>query len=128
MPDQDNNPSPIYEVFIPMKLARRSGRKLIIMPGNDAAKVNDPLVKAIVQSYRWQQALNQNKADSIKALVAQAGVDYTYGTKIARLMLLAPDIIEMILTDKAPRGLSLAECLRPFPLDWGLQRVHFGIT
>ena len=128
MPDQDNNPSPIYEVFIPMKLARRSGRKLIIMPGNDAAKVNDPLVKAIVQSSRWQQALNQNKADSIKALVAQAGVDYTYGTKIARLMLLAPDIIEMILTDKAPRGLSLAECLRPFPLDWGLQRVHFGIT
>jgi hypothetical protein len=128
VPEQDNNPSPVYEIFIPMKLARRSGRKLIIMPGNDAAKVNDPLVKAIVQSYRWQQALDQNKADSIKALAAQEGVDYTYGTKIARLMLLAPDIIEMILTDKAPRGLSLAECLRPFPLDWGLQRVHFGIA
>jgi hypothetical protein len=63
-----------------------------------------------------------------KALVAQEDVNYTYGTKIARLMLLSPDIIEKILTEQAPRGLTLAECLRPFPLDWRLQRVHFGIA
>jgi hypothetical protein len=127
VPEQDNNQSQVFEVFIPMKLARRTGRKLIIMPGADAAKVKDPLAQAIVQAYRWQQVLDQGKSNSIKALAAQEGVDYTYATKIARVMLLAPDIIEMILTDKAPRGLSLAECLRPFPLDWGLQRVHFGI-
>ncbi len=128
MPEPDNTPPAVFEVFIPMKLTRRSGRKLIVMPGANAAKVKNPLVQAIVQAYRWQQVLDQGKSDSIKALAAQEGVDYTYATKIARLMLLAPDIIEMILTDKAPRGLVLAECLRPFPLDWRLQRVHFGIA
>jgi len=47
-------------------------------------------------------------------------------TRVLRLTLLAPDIIEAILDGKQGPELMLAKVLEPFPLDWAKQRRARG--
>ena len=47
-------------------------------------------------------------------------------SRIRRLALLAPDIIEAIVTGRADRSLMLEQLERPLPASWAEQREHFG--
>jgi len=47
----------------------------------------------------------------------------TYMTRVLRLSLLAPDIVEMILDGRQPPEMTLAALLEPFPVEWEGQRV-----
>lgn len=46
-------------------------------------------------------------------------------TRVIRLTLLAPDIVEAILHGKQGREVTLARVLEPFPIEWGKQRQAF---
>ena len=48
--------------------------------------------------------------------------------EVLRLTLLAPDIIEMILDGRQPKGLRLAEMLGNGPLAWAAQRESVGFS
>ena len=48
--------------------------------------------------------------------------------RILKLTTLAPDIIEAILNGEEPAGLSLAQLIRAFPMDWEQQRALFGFV
>ena len=48
-------------------------------------------------------------------------VNATYVSRILRLTLLAPDIVEAILDGRQPAGMQLDELLDGFPLDWASQ-------
>jgi hypothetical protein len=43
-------------------------------------------------------------------------------SRIRRLTLLAPEVVEAVLDGKQPRALELKMLLKPFPLDWDEQR------
>jgi hypothetical protein len=47
-------------------------------------------------------------------------------TRVLRLSLLAPDIVEMILDGRQPREMTLAILLEPFPVEWEGQRGLIG--
>jgi hypothetical protein len=47
-------------------------------------------------------------------------------SRILRLALLAPDIIEAIVTGRADRTLMLERLERPLPASWEEQRDHLG--
>jgi len=47
-------------------------------------------------------------------------------TRVLRLTLLAPDIIEAILNGRHATELTLAKLLEPFPVAWAQQAAHFG--
>jgi hypothetical protein len=60
-------------IRIPIRLQRRGGRKLIMMPEGVAAPARKPsrdetLVKALVRAHRWRQRLESGKARSITDL------------------------------------------------------------
>ncbi len=42
--------------------------------------------------------------------------------KLPRLTLLAPDVIEAVLDGRLPKGVRLADLVRPLPADWAGQR------
>jgi hypothetical protein len=46
-------------------------------------------------------------------------------TRVLRLTLLAPDIVEAILDGKQGPEVTLARVLGPFPMEWERQAVHF---
>ena len=54
------------------------------------------------------------------------GVAPSYVSRILRLTLLAPEIVEAILDGRQPAELQLDDLLDGFPLEWEGQRLHFG--
>lgn len=121
-------------VHVPMTLQRRGGRKLVIVPdGMDdwaipEPKQDDTLIKAIGRARRWQAKLESGKAMSMRDLAEQEKISSSYVARILRLTLLAPDIVEAILDGRQPKGLSLADLMVPFPVEWDEQRRRLRLT
>jgi hypothetical protein len=117
-------------IRIPMRLQRRGGRKLIIMPEGVAAPARKPsrdetLVKALIRAHRWRRRIESGKAKSITDLAEQEGVTDAYVCRLLSLTCLAPDMVEAILDGRQPKGLRLAELLGDRPLYWDEQRVNW---
>ncbi len=119
-------------VHIPMKLKRRGGRKLIMLP--EAAQDmpapkparDDTLLKALARAHRWRRLIETGRCASITDLAEQEKVTPSYVNRLLSLTVLAPDITEAILDGHQPKGLKLAELLRETPLDWTEQRAALG--
>jgi hypothetical protein len=45
-------------------------------------------------------------------------------SRVLRLTLLAPDIVEAILDGRQPEGITLSGLMEPFPVRWDQQRIH----
>jgi hypothetical protein len=122
------------KVFVPMTFQRRGGRKLIIAPdgaedwAQPKPKQDNTLIKAIVRAKRWQKMLEDGKMPSSRQLAEREKTNPSYLARILRLTLLAPDIVEAILNGRQPKGLLLADLLKPFPVEWDRQRALFGFT
>ena len=114
------------DVHVPMEFKVRGGRKEIILPP-DANTTPDvgpqrPLVVALARAYRWQEMLDTDKAGSIAELAQKYDVDRSYVSRILQLTSLAPDIVEAILRENEPEGISLRSLQRRLPVCWAKQR------
>ncbi|MCW1842183.1 hypothetical protein [Prosthecomicrobium hirschii] len=117
-------------IRIPIKMRQRGGRKLILAPdGADwapaGAKVHNVLVKAIVRAYRWRKLLEAGTHATIEELAAAERINPSYVSRLLRLTLLAPDIVEAVLDGRQPAGLQLDDLLAPFPVEWEAQKLAF---
>lgn len=121
-------------IRIPMKFKKRGGRKEIIMPEGlpqhlpDRTAYQKPLVAAVVRAHQWKRILDDGRIPSITALAKRLKVDRAYVSRLLHLTLLAPDIIEDILSSREPSGLSLARLNKAFPLEWEEQRRELGFA
>jgi len=120
-------------IRIPIRLQRRGGRKLIMMPEGVAAPARKPsrdetLVNALVRAHRWRRRIESGQARSITDLAEQKGVTDAYVCRLLPLTCLAPDIVEAILDGRQPKGLRLAEMLGNAPLTWTGQRHSVGFS
>jgi len=120
-------------IRIPIRLQRRSGRKLIVTP--DGVKVpqrrpapDQTIIKALVRAHRWRRQIESGRAKSITDLAEQEGVTDAYVCRLLPLTCLAPDIVEAILDGRQPKGLRLAEVLGNGPLIWTTQRESVGFS
>jgi hypothetical protein len=116
-------------VRIPMRFQRRGGRKRIVAPdGSQIVPTSKPqpdgtLVKALARAWRWQGMLEECRFASVRELAEAERVSLSYISRILRLTLLAPDMVERIL-DGGPTA-GLARLLQPFPVEWDKQREQF---
>ena len=63
---------------------------------------------------------------TIEDLARAKGVAPSYVSRVLRLTLLAPEIVEAILDGRQPAELQLDDLLEGFPLEWEGQAVRFG--
>src|SRR4051812_27999352 len=115
-------------VSISVSFLQRGGRKQILSPAgaapwSPAPRVDSALVKAVVRAHRWRQMIESGKYSSSAELAKAEKVNDSYLSRILRLTLLAPDIIEAILTGRQPRTLQLDELIKPMPVAWEQQRA-----
>jgi hypothetical protein len=121
-------------VRIPMRFQKRGGRKLIVAPdGTDGLAQyrqdkDVTLIKALARAHRWKKMLDNGEVVSIKELAENEKINDSYLARVLRLTLLAPDIIEAVLGGRHPKGLSLLELMKGFPMEWPLQREKFGFS
>jgi hypothetical protein len=113
-------------VSIPVTFLRRGGRKQILTPAGTAPwsptpRVDTALVKAVVRAHRWRQMLESGEYASSAELAKAEKVNDSYLSRILRLTLIAPGIIEAILTGRQPSTLQLDDLLKPLPAEWAQQ-------
>jgi len=113
-------------VHIPVTFRQRAGRKQILTPAGKApwspsARIDPALIKALVRAHRWRQMLEGGEYNSSAELAKAEKVNDSYVSRILRLTLLAPDIIEAILTGRQSNTLQLDDLLKPLPALWKRQ-------
>ncbi len=108
-------------VQVPFRLVNRGGRKQMILPVDTHVRhtADDTLVKALARAFRWKRMLDSGAFATIGDLADHEKIASSYLTRILRLTLLAPDIVEWIVEGRG--GLGLAQLLEPFPVEWSGQ-------
>ena len=118
-------------VRIPMAFVRRGGRKVIIAPdGGDAwvparPRPDEALIRVVVRAHRWRRLLDEGKYRSAGELAEAEGVTRSFVTRLLRLTLLAPDIVETILEGRQPKGRQLEDLTQALPSAWDEQQQRF---
>jgi hypothetical protein len=108
-----------------MRLGRQRGRKRILAPyGSELTPPSKPqadgaLVKALVRAWRWQKLLDQGLYGSGTAIPA---AERSYVSRILRLALLAPNIVESALSGEFGDRLCLNLVEQPRPPLWDAKR------
>jgi hypothetical protein len=119
-------------VRIPLRFKRQGGRKRILAPdGSDLApptrlQPDGTLVNALARAWRWQRQLDAGVYVSLAEIDAAEKLSPSYVSGIARLALLAPDIVEAILAGTLNQGVILDRLEKGVPADWEEQRVTCG--
>jgi len=114
-------------VHIPFCLVKRGGRKEIRLPDGTSSqrKADNTLIKALARAFRWKRMLETGGFATIAELAAHEGIAPSYMTRLLRVTLLAPDIVEAILDGKQGPEVTLVRVLEPFPAKWEAQYEHF---
>ena len=112
-------------LHVPFRIVKRGGRKEMQLPeGAIAARAPDnTLVKALVRAFRWKRMLESGEFATIGELAEHEWIAPSYMTRVLRLTLLAPDIVEAILDGKQGPEVTLARVLKGFSVEWVGQRA-----
>jgi len=130
-------------VFMPMRLKKRGGRKMVLVPEGKAqlavqnAAIDTTLVKALVRAHLWQRQLKSGQSHGVASAktgkyqtmqdLCDAGkVTAKYVQLILRLNFLAPKLKEAILLGHQPRHMKLADLMQNIGGLWHEQGELFG--
>jgi hypothetical protein len=114
-----------------MRFQRRGGRKRIVAPDGSALvpatqpQPDGTLVKALARAWRWQRMLDLGVYTSVTEISEAEAIGKSYVSRILRLALLAPDIVEAILAGRTDQRMMLEQLERPLPVYWVKQRQLF---
>jgi hypothetical protein len=119
-------------VHVPLKLHKRGGRTLVVGPDDlvslpRCARIDNTLVRALARAFRWQKLLEGSTYASIAELARAEQINDSYVSRLLRLTLLAPDIVEAILDGRRSLGLQIETLLKPMPVEWEKQKATLGV-
>jgi hypothetical protein len=97
-------------LHVPFRIVKRGGRKEMQLPEGAAQsrRTDNTLVKALARAFRWKRMLESGEFATIAELAQHEGIAPSYMTRVLRLTLLAPDIVEAILDGKQGPEVSVA--------------------
>ena len=122
---------PSATITIPFKVRKRGGRKLILTPDGTPsptprARVDSALLKALARGFRWKKMLEEGDYQTLEEIANAEHINPSYVSRLLRMTLLAPEIVEAVLVGHQPPGLTMAQAIRPFELGWARQKSLFS--
>ena len=110
---------------VPFRVVKRGARKEMQLPEGAAQprRTDSSLVNALARAFRWKRMLESGEFSTIADLAEREGIAPSYMTRVLRLALLAPDVVEGILDGRQQS--ASARFLHPFPVEWSAQRSVF---
>ena len=124
-----STPAPeTVNIHVPFRIVKRGGRKEMQLPDGAPLphETDSTLVKALARAFRWKRMLEAGEFATINDLALQERIAPSYLTRVVRLTLLAPDIVEAILDGTQGPEVTLAALMEPFPGDWAKQAARAG--
>jgi hypothetical protein len=99
---------------------KRGGRKEMQLPAGMPIRrqTDDALVKAMARAFRWKRMLDSGAFTTINDLAQHERMAPSYMTRVLRLTLLAPEIVEAILDGRQGPEVSLKALMREVPVKW----------
>ena len=121
-----NGAAQMLTVSVPLAVRKqRGGRKLVLTPGGMAARgasaADTTLVKALARAFRWRRMMETGRFATLNELAAAEKINSSYVSRLLRLTLLAPDIVESMLDGRQAQGMTLPGLMEPFPVEWARQ-------
>ncbi len=89
---------------------------------------NAIIIKALARAFRWLKMLDTGVHATLEELARAKGVHATYVSRVLRLTLLAPEIVEAILDGRQPAVLQLDNLLAGFPVEGEGQSANLEIS
>ncbi len=111
-------------VRVPLTLRRQGSRKTIVTPAGTLpmpARVDITLVKALARAFRWRKLLETGRYTTIDELARAEKINASYVSRLLRLTLLAPEIVEATLDGRQPAAVTLPVLMKGFPAAWAHQ-------
>lgn len=113
-----------------MTVTKRGGRKVILAPDNAVTprrpgKVDNTLVRALARAFRWRKLIETGVYGTIAELAAAEKVNPSYISRLLRLTLLAPELVDSVLDHQVRPRLTVASVTRLIPVGWRRQRTLF---
>jgi hypothetical protein len=111
-------------VHVPLTFAKRGGRKQVILPDGSSSsapprsRVDNAMVKAIARGFRWRTLLESGVHTTVDDIATAEKINPSYVSRVLRLTLLAPAIVEAILDGKQEPHVTLDALMTPFPVEW----------
>ena len=117
-------------IHVPFRIVKRGGRKEMQLPEGAMLprRTDNTLVKALARAFRWKRKLESGAYITIAELAKGEGIAPSYLTRVLRLALLAPAIVEEILDGQQGPEVTLARVMEPIPVEWEEQKVTFART
>jgi hypothetical protein len=114
-------------IHVPFRLRKVGGRRQVVLPDGAIAPATRPrpdsaLIKALARAFRWKRMLESGEFATIGDLAKREGIAPSYMTRVMRMTLLAPEIVEAIVEGRQGPEVTLAKVLEPFAVEWAVQR------
>jgi hypothetical protein len=116
-------------VHVPMTFRRKGGRKLVISPTGEqhapscSRSIDDALLRSLVQAFEWKRQLDDGEFVTIGELAGAMKLNHTFVSRVLRLTLLAPDLVEVILDGRQAENIDRQKLLHSLPECWVEQGV-----
>ena len=120
-------------VEVPFTIRKRGGRKQVITPDGASAwvsprtRIDSTMIKAIARGFRWRKLLETGVYGTIEEIATAEKINSSYVSRVLRMTLLAPSVVEAILDGRQPTKVTLAVLMRPFPVAWE-EQVEAGFS
>jgi len=116
-----------FKIRVPSHLLR-CGKQVKLIIGEHHTNTNGPdqrLVREVVQARQWHSALSKGKVETMARIAKSNGCSPSHVSRKITLAMLAPDILEMILTGTQPVSLTPERLKKacPLPASWDEQRA-----
>jgi hypothetical protein len=114
-------------VRVPMVLRKRGGRKVVLGPDcvtrtPPPRRIDNAMVKALARAFRWRKLIETDTYATVAEIATAERVNDSYVSRVLRLTLLAPDIVEAVMNGRQPVVATLSALLMPFSAEWEAQR------
>ena len=109
-----------------MVLRKRGGRKVVFAPEGvtrrpPPRRIDNAMVKALARAFRWRKLMETGIYGTVAEIAKADDVNDSYVSRILRLTLLAPDIVEAIIDGRQGHAMTVQTLTKPFPVEWSAQ-------
>ena len=118
-------------IEVPFAIRKRGGRKQVITPDwasacvSPRARIDNTMVKAIARAFRWRRLLETGTYVTFDEIAKAEKINPSYVSRVLRLTLLAPAIVEAILDGRQPADMTLSVLMQPFAVLWAEHKGDF---